>query len=67
MYDSDYDEYVGKYFQKRNNLSIIIKKGFLDLSSHCMYFFYLKGLCASFCIRKDTLLATITNKKMTIG
>ena len=67
MYDSDYDDYVGKYFQKRNNLSIISEKAFLHLSSHCMYFFYPKGLCASFCIRKDTLLATITKKKMTIG
>ena len=32
------DDYVGKYYQKRNNQSIINKKAFLHLSSHCMYF-----------------------------
>ena len=57
------DDYVGKYYQKRNNQSIINKKAFLHLSSHCMFFFYVRGLCSSFCIRKDTLLEKIMKKK----
>ena len=32
----------------------------LDRKLVCI--FYLRGLCASFCIRKDTLLAKITKK-----
>ena len=50
------DDYVGKYNQKRNNQSIINKKAFAPLFS-LHVFFYLRGLRASFCIRKDTLLA----------
>ena len=60
------DDYVGKYYQKKEQSIDNQQKGFLHLSSHCMYFFYLRGLCASFGIRKDTLLAE-TTKKMTIG
>ena len=52
MCDSDYDDYVGKYFQKRNNLSIINKKAFLHHSSHCMYFLIQKDLVHLFVYEK---------------
>ena len=56
------DDYVGKYYQKKEQSIDNQQKGFFAPLFSLHVFFYLRGLCASFCIRKDTLLTKITKK-----
>ena len=63
MYDSDYWWLYRKILSKKEQSIDNQQKGFFAPLFSLHVFFYLRGLCASFCIRKDTLLAKITKKK----